>query len=105
MYWGRPEVTERITATLGSAAAISSMAKAQVTESSPAPPQASGVVMPRSPSWASCLSWGQGYCPVRSYSGAIAHSTSRETARTMSSSIFWSVVKTAMNISYHAFCA
>lgn len=70
MYWGRPLVTERITATLGSAAAISSRARAQVTESRPTPPHSSGVVMPKKPSSARALSWGHGYLPSRSYSGA-----------------------------------
>jgi|FaiFalFF_MnMetaG_3_1042247.scaffolds.fasta_scaffold19341_1 hypothetical protein len=56
MYWGRPEVTETMTATLGSAAAISSRARTQVTESSPTPPQASGVVMPKKPSSPKALS-------------------------------------------------
>ncbi len=70
MYWGSPLVTERMTATLGSAAAISSRARAQVTESSPTPPHSSGVVMPRKPSSAKARSWGQGYSPLRSYSGA-----------------------------------
>ena len=88
-YCGSPLVTERITATEGSAAAISSRASAQVSESNPLPPHSSGVVIPNRPSSASFFSCGQGYSPVLSYSGASGQSTSRETWRTMSRTSFW----------------
>lgn len=93
MYWGSPLVTKTMTATLGSAAAISSRAKAQVTESRPTPPQASGVVMPSNPSSARALSWGQGYSPFLSYSGARGHRTSLATRRTVSSTSLRSWVR------------
>ncbi|MCY1455866.1 hypothetical protein D9M71_730360 [compost metagenome] len=98
-----PLCTCRMVANPASAAANSSMHRQYSGNDMPAPPDSSGMCMPRKPSSATAFSSACGQAPVRSRSAAVAPTTSCATLRAASRIMISCSLRNAADVSLMVF--